>query len=127
MATDMEPLTVRQQEIYDFIASRIAADARPPTVREVGLRFQIRSPNGVTCHLKALERKGHIVLDGCTARGIRLTAREAPEASAGEFTVLLRVKQQIEALTPDEADALAQQLLEAAGDVRRKIEEGAST
>ena len=31
-----------------------------PTVREIGEHFDIASPNGVMCHLKALEKKGMI-------------------------------------------------------------------
>jgi SOS-response transcriptional repressor LexA len=33
----------------------------------------IRSPNGVKCHLSALQSKGYIEIDRGVARGIRLT------------------------------------------------------
>jgi repressor LexA len=29
-------------------------------VREIGVHFHIKSPNGVMCHLKALQKKGLI-------------------------------------------------------------------
>lgn len=68
----MTTLTSRQSEILDFIKSEITTNQRPPTVRGIGNRFGIRSPNGVLCHLKALERKGLIERDLHMANGIRL-------------------------------------------------------
>src|SRR5690606_27227743 len=43
-----------------------------PTVREIGNQFGIRSPNGVMCHLKALERKGLIAREAHMSRAIQL-------------------------------------------------------
>ena len=67
----MQQLTKRQKKIYDFIASEIRNKQRPPTIREIGERFDIASPNGVRCHLKALSKKKRIAIDG-NSRGIRL-------------------------------------------------------
>ncbi len=53
-------LTKRQREIYDFIRSYTAENGYPPSIREIGRNFAIRSTNGVNDHLKALERKGKI-------------------------------------------------------------------
>lgn len=64
-------LTDRQQEIYDYIRREIYS-GRPPTVRDVGKHFRISSPNGVMCHLDALEKKGLIIRDRLKARGITL-------------------------------------------------------
>jgi repressor LexA len=72
---DTTPLTAKQQQIYDLICSRIDERGYPPTIREIGSAFDILSPNGVMCHLKALEKKGFIVRDGNSARAIRPTAR----------------------------------------------------
>ena len=49
--------TARQMEIYEFIRDKIYSRGFGPTVREIGEAFSIRSPNGVVCHLKALEKK----------------------------------------------------------------------
>ena len=57
---DLDALTPRQKEIYNFIRSKIQGRGYGPTVREIGLHFQIKSPNGVMCHLKALQKKGLI-------------------------------------------------------------------
>ena len=64
-------LTPRQAAIYRFISSR----EYPPTVREIGRRFRIRSPNGVAGHIRALVRKGKITYDRGTARSIRPVRR----------------------------------------------------
>ena len=44
----------------------------PPTIREIGLHFGIKSPNGVAYHLAALEKKGYIERGIASARAIRL-------------------------------------------------------
>ncbi|HID77167.1 MAG TPA: transcriptional repressor LexA, partial [Planctomycetaceae bacterium] len=45
-----------------------------PTVREIGRQFGIQSPNGVVCHLKALEKKGLIRREPHMSRAIQLAA-----------------------------------------------------
>jgi repressor LexA len=65
-------LTKRQQTIYDFIRGLIVRRGYGPTVREIAQRMDIKSPNGVVGHLKALERKGFIHRDNRRARAIEL-------------------------------------------------------
>lgn len=72
MTADLNTLTDRQRDIYEFIRDQIAGVGRPPTVRDIGRAFGIRSPNGVVTHLKALERKGFIERDAGEACGIRV-------------------------------------------------------
>src|SRR5260370_17269732 len=55
-----EPLTERQEKILSFIKKSIVDQGYPPTIREIGEHFGIRSTNGVNDHLKALERKGYL-------------------------------------------------------------------
>jgi repressor LexA len=69
---DFSSLTERQREIYEFIRNKIESRGYGPTVREIGLAFDIKSPNGVMCHLKALEKKGLIKREGFSARAIQL-------------------------------------------------------
>lgn len=57
---DGPPITQRQQEILEFIRMKIETRGFPPSIREIGQAFNIVSPNGVMCHLKALEKKGYI-------------------------------------------------------------------
>lgn len=67
------PLTPRQKEIYQFLRDKILNRGYGPTVREIGLQFDIKSPNGVMCHLKALEKKGLITRESHLSRAIQLT------------------------------------------------------
>lgn len=67
------PLTERQQQVYDFVRERIIARGFGPTVREIGEYLDIRSPNGVICHLKALERKGMLRRLANKSRAIELS------------------------------------------------------
>jgi len=73
----MEPfdnLTKRQKAVYEFIRGKIRGRGYGPTVREIGDKFGINSPNGVVCHLKALEKKGLITREANMSRAIRLRA-----------------------------------------------------
>lgn len=74
IANNKKPsLTRRQREIYDFLRDKIINRGYGPTVREIGVHFNIRSPNGVMCHLKALERKGLISREQNMSRAIQLS------------------------------------------------------
>ncbi|MCC9644888.1 transcriptional repressor LexA [Rhodopirellula sp. JC740] len=70
-------LTERQQEVYELVRSLIRERGYGPTVREIGEHFGIRSPNGVMCHLRALERKGLITRKANKSRAIELTGEDA--------------------------------------------------
>jgi repressor LexA len=70
-------LTPRQREIYEFLKDKIVNRGYGPTVREIGAHFDIKSPNGVMCHLKALEKKGLITRESHMSRAIQLT--ESPQ------------------------------------------------
>src|SRR5437588_2310304 len=75
---DFSQLTERQKEIYHFIRQKIESRGYGPTVREIGLGFGIKSPNGVMCHLKALEKKGLITREEHAARAIQLVDHRRP-------------------------------------------------
>jgi len=75
---DFSQLTERQREIYEFIRQKIEGRGYGPTVREIGEAFEIKSPNGVMCHLKALEKKGLIKREEHAARAIQLVAHRRP-------------------------------------------------
>ncbi len=86
-------LTKRQKEIYEFLKDKIMNRGYGPTVREIGSQFGIRSPNGVMCHLKALEKKGLITRESHMSRAIQLT--ESPS-----MRMSLRLSGQIAAGSP---------------------------
>ncbi|MCG2683160.1 MAG: transcriptional repressor LexA [Planctomycetales bacterium] len=72
-------LTPRQRDVYKFIREKIRGRGYGPTVREIAARFDINSPNGVVCHLKALVKKGMITREPNMARAIRLAAEPIEE------------------------------------------------
>ena len=67
-------ITDRQREIYEFIRTNIDGRSIPPTIREIGEAFGIRSTNGVEKHLVALERSGLVIRERGKSRGISLRA-----------------------------------------------------
>jgi repressor LexA len=88
-----EPMTERQEKILSFIKKSIQEQGYPPTIREIGEHFGIRSTNGVNDHLKALERKGYLmrgelksralsVIDGGRSGGGRVTRISRRELSS---------------------------------------------
>ncbi len=73
-------LTKRQSEILQFIIDCIRDHGMPPTIAEIGVRFNISSTNGVNDHLVALEKKGYIERSS-KARSIHVT----DQASVGLY------------------------------------------
>lgn len=65
-------LTVRQQQVLDFITTAVTQAGLPPTRVEIARQFGFRSINAAEQHLRALARKGAIDLMAGTSRGIRL-------------------------------------------------------
>src|SRR5690242_11882538 len=94
-------LTERQREIYDFIQDKIESRGYGPTVREIGTAFEIRSPNGVMCHLKALEKKGLIKREGFSARAIQLLDHK-PKPAGLPYLGLVAAGSPIQASAQDE-------------------------
>ena len=98
-------VTDRQQAIYDFICAAIDKRGLPPTMREIGEEFGIRSTNGVEGHLAALERNGLITRQRGKSRGISMPARERPAVA---IPLLGRVAAGLPVLSPEnrEGDVL---------------------
>lgn len=67
-----EKITERQRSIYEYIRVTIESRGIPPTLREIGMRFNIRSTNGVDKHLQAIEAAGLIARQRGASRGIAL-------------------------------------------------------
>lgn len=72
-------LTKRQQTIFNFIHNEIESRGNAPTIREIADEMGFRSPNGVMCHLRALEKKGLINRGNHKSRSIRLTSEVSDE------------------------------------------------
>src|SRR6185503_6149931 len=77
-----EPLTERQEKILSFIKKSIQDQGYPPTIREIGEHFGIRSTNGVVDHLKALKRKGFLEQQDMKSRTLMPVAQKRGRAGA---------------------------------------------
>lgn len=73
---DKKQLTDRQEEILNFIQQFLQGNGYPPTLREIGKRFDISSTFGVKRHLDALTKKGYLNILSNASRGITITPNE---------------------------------------------------
>lgn len=62
-------LTTKQEKIFEFIKGSIKDSGFPPTVREIGDRFNI-TVKGAYDHVKAIEKKGYIKTEQNKSRAI---------------------------------------------------------
>ncbi len=69
------PLTDRQREVLEHIATSIRRSGIVPSVREIGAALGMRSPSTVHQHLSALERKGYIKRYGDRMRVLEVLDR----------------------------------------------------
>ena len=65
--------SARQRDVLDFIVAFDRDHGYPPTLREIGAALNVRSTNGISDHLRALERKGYLTRNERLSRGLRLT------------------------------------------------------
>jgi len=84
----MKKITTRQQAIYSYIKEFILLHKFPPTIREIGEKFGIKSTNGVRDSLLSLERKGLIKKLSRQARSIELL-QSAPSVAAAVHVPLI--------------------------------------
>lgn len=67
-----QPLTAKQQRVYQYIRDHIVELQRPPTMRDIVDQFRFRSTNAVAQYLEVLQRKQWVALDRFESCGIRL-------------------------------------------------------
>lgn len=103
--------TPRQQEVLEFIRTYPGS----PTIRDIMRGLGMRSPNGVACHLKALERKGCITRGERQSRSIRVTSGPAvadlqrlltsdPEEMDGSEIVIGAYRYRLELVGPEDGE-----------------------
>lgn len=110
---DTTDLTPRQRELLTFLVTELTG-GRIPTIRSMGRHLGIGSPNGVVCHLRALQTKGYLEWRVSRTRGVVLTTK----ASAGEVNVERRGDSRVRVrvgllvldLTAAQADEVRRQL-----------------
>ncbi len=109
LMTKTANLTPRQREIYEFVKDNIMNRGYGPTVREIGDEFGIKSPNGVMCHLKALEKKGLITREPNLSRAIQLSDKPQRKTAVdlrGQFGQGTRLRENKDAEQIDFMDLL---------------------
>lgn len=83
-------VTQRQKAILKFIEQTQRQKGYPPSIREIGRKFGIRSTNGVLYHLRVLQREGLLERSEYTSRGMRLS-KAAERESTGAVPLVGRV------------------------------------
>jgi len=86
----MKKITARQQAIYSYIKEFILLNKFPPTIREIGEEFGIKSTNGVRDSLISLEKKGLIKKLSRQARSIELL-QSTPAIAAAHVPLVGRI------------------------------------
>lgn len=80
------PTTERQRAVLRAIAEHYAEHGTTPTVRELCRLTGITTTNGIKSHLRALAKRGLILLAGKPARGVSIPAiAAATRAAAAEY------------------------------------------
>lgn len=74
----METLTARQAQVLQIIRDHLSEKGMPPTRAEISEILGFRSANAAEEHVKALVRKGVIVVTAGASRGIRLVEEIEP-------------------------------------------------
>ncbi|TVQ89922.1 MAG: repressor LexA [Deltaproteobacteria bacterium] len=79
----MSDLSSRQQQLLDILRAAFDQTGVCPSYREIASAMGINSTNGVSDHIKALERKGYVERVGGrgASRSIRLTDRAVSSLS----------------------------------------------
>ena len=72
----MEPLTPKQQQVLEFVASQLGED-RPPSQREIAHHFGL-AQNAAYQLVRYLRRKGYLVDAGARMLGTDLAGVELP-------------------------------------------------
>src|SRR5215212_769159 len=83
------PLTVRQQQILDWIRRHLETTGMPPTRAEIASGLGFSTASSAEDHLRALAKKGALELLPGTSRGMRL--RETPELPGTGLPIVGRV------------------------------------
>lgn len=111
-------LTKRQEAILQFLMEYVQKEGFPPSIREIGKRFDIGSLRGVTVHLDALERKGFISRAN-TPRSIRIIH---PSFQPSERVTMLPLVGSIAAGVPILAQEHVEDLIPVPNEMVRNIE-----
>ena len=82
-------LTARQQKVLDWIRRYLESTGMPPTRAEIAAGLGFRTASSAEDHLRALARKGVLMMTPGASRGLRL--REMPELPGTGLPLVGRV------------------------------------
>lgn len=82
------PVTPKQRRIFDFIRGYIESNGEPPTIAEIGRKFEMRSSASVHAVLRALEREGLIKRTPNVSRGIAIVKQSESSEEDNEVPLL---------------------------------------
>ena len=99
---EVDRLPPRQRAVFEFIRDRVDQVGVCPSFRDIARHFGIASPNGVTVHLRALERKGFIAQDRGRNRAIRILNRDSSYLPVVGVVGAGPLSEAVEAVTPFE-------------------------
>ena len=83
------PVTAKQRKIFEFIRHYIDYSGEPPTIAEIGRKFQMRSSASVHAVLTALEREGLIKRTPNVSRGIQIVQQSGSNGEEDNEVPLL--------------------------------------
>ena len=89
VSSALPPLTGRQQKVLDWIRRHLESTGMPPTRAEIAAGLGFRTASSAEDHLRALARKGVLVMTPGASRGLRL--RETPELPGTGLPLVGRV------------------------------------
>ncbi len=67
-----QTISIRQQQILDYLKKHLKQKGYPPSVREIGKAVGLSSSSTVHSHLEALEKKGYIRKDPTKPRALKI-------------------------------------------------------
>jgi repressor LexA len=111
-------LTKRQEAILQFVLDYVRNEGYPPSIREIGAKFDIGSLRGVTVHLDALEKKGYISRSN-TPRSIKVTH---PHYQTANRVAMLPLLGTIAAGTPVDATENVEDFIPVPSEMVNRIE-----
>ena len=106
------PVTAKQRKIFEFIRHQIDYNGEPPTIAEIGQKFQMRSSASVHAVLTTLEREGLIKRTPNVSRGIQIVERSDTGEEDNEVPLLGTVAagQPIEAILTNDTVSVPKDL-----------------
>ena len=78
---EKQPLTERQQQVFDFIVSTLHNQGFPPTLKEICRHFSFESTRTAYDFLKILDKKGYIRKGNGKSRGLAILHTETQSTS----------------------------------------------